>query len=90
MVTTAGLVMTLTTGFLGMNVIDAGQSPWIEKWTLFAAVLIPSLLATGFAVAKSKPLADFLEALSDDQLSTAEKLSPLRGIWRKRRPTRIP
>lgn len=88
-VTTAGLVMTLTTGFLGMNLIDAAQSPWIEKWWLFVAVAIPSLLATGFAVAKSKPLSEFLEALSDDQLSVAQKLSPLRGIWRKKRPTGI-
>ncbi len=84
-VTTAGLVATITTGFLGMNLIDAAQQPLSEKIGLFSAVAIPSLLATGFAVAKSKPLSDFLEALSDDQLSLREKLLPLRGIWHRKR-----
>ncbi len=84
-VTTAGLVATITTGFLGMNLIDAAQQPLSEKIGLFRAVAIPSLLATGFAVAKSKPLSDFLEAMSDDQLSLREKLSPLRGIWHRKR-----
>jgi Mg2+ and Co2+ transporter CorA len=84
-VTTAGLVATITTGFLGMNLIEAAQEPLLDRLLFFALVAIPSTLATGFAVVKSKPLSDFLEALSDERLSAGEKLSTLRGVWKKRR-----
>ncbi|MCM8596267.1 CorA family divalent cation transporter [Accumulibacter sp.] len=85
-VTTAGLVATITTGFLGMNLIDAASAPLSERIVLFTLVAIPSLLLTGFAVAKSKPLSDFLEALSDERLSNRDKLAALVPVWRKKRP----
>jgi Mg2+ and Co2+ transporter CorA len=85
-VTTAGLVATITTGFLGINLIDAAQDGLIDRILFFALVAIPSVLLTGFAVVKSKPLSDFLEALSDERLSHRDKLAALLPVWRKKRP----
>jgi len=50
--------------------------------TVFAACLMT------YAVLKSRRLSDFLEALSNDRLPAAAKLSALRDVWRTRRNTR--
>ncbi|MDS4016242.1 MAG: hypothetical protein RKP46_18080 [Candidatus Accumulibacter sp.] len=83
-VTTAGLVATITTGFLGINLIDAAASSLLEKIVFFTAVAIPSALLTGFAVVKSKALSDFLEALSDERLTQRQKLASLLAVWGKK------
>ncbi|HNH92815.1 hypothetical protein [Accumulibacter sp.] len=83
-VTTAGLVATITTGFLGINLIDAAASSLLEKIIFFTAVAIPSALLTGFAVVKSKALSDFLEALSDERLTQRQKLASLLAVWGKK------
>ncbi len=87
-VTTAGLIATISTGFLGMNLIDAAQEPLVSRLTLFALVFVISALLTGFAILKSKRLSDFLEALSDERLSRHDKLAMLLAVWRRRRPPR--
>lgn len=81
-VTTAGLVATITTGFLGINLIDAASSSLLEKVLFFTVVAVPSALLTAYAIVKSKPLSDFLEALSDERLSQREKLAALLAVWR--------
>ena len=86
MVTTAGLIATISTGFLGMNLIDAAQDPLPDRLLFFALVFLPSALLTGFAIVKSKRLSDFLEALSDERLSQRDKLATLVAVWRKKRP----
>ena len=85
-VTTAGLIATISTGFLGMNLIDAAGEPLTDRLLFFTLVFVPSALLTGFAIVKSKRLSDFLEALSDERLTPREKLSPLLAVWRKKRP----
>ncbi|MBP6708904.1 MAG: hypothetical protein KA223_07070 [Candidatus Accumulibacter sp.] len=85
-VTTAGLIATISTGFLGMNLIDAAGEPLADRLLFFTLVFVPSALLTGFAIVKSKRLSDFLEALSDERLTPREKLSPLLAVWRKKRP----
>jgi Mg2+ and Co2+ transporter CorA len=85
-VTTAGLIATISTGFLGMNLIDAAQDPLPDRLLFFALVFVPSALLTGFAIVKSKRLSDFLEALSDERLSHRDKLAILVAVWRKKRP----
>jgi hypothetical protein len=79
-------VATITTGFLGINLIDAAHDELVNRILFFALVAIPSVLLTGFAVVKSKPLSDFLEALSDERLSHRDKLAALLPVWRKKRP----
>lgn len=85
-VTTAGLIATVSTGFLGINLIAAAEDALLDRLLFFTLVLVLSALLTGFAIVKSKRLSDFLEALSDDRLPQRDKLSALLAVWRTRRP----
>jgi hypothetical protein len=69
-----------------MNLLDATHAPFADRLALFALVAVPSALLTGFAIAKSKALSDFLEALSDERLSPRAKLAMLTAVWRRPRP----
>jgi len=81
-VTTFGLIGTVTTGFLGMNLLAAADSPLAEKLLYFLAVLIPTAALTAYTIVKSKRLSDVLDALSDERLSVGAKVGALRDIWR--------
>lgn len=72
-VTTVGLVGTIATGFLGMNLIAAADRPLSSRLIFFALVLVVTTIATGFAIVRSKRIYDFLEALSDERLSGRTK-----------------
>ena len=82
-VTIFGLVGTVTTGFLGMNLIaEADASMWL-KLLYFVAVFVPTTALTFYTMGKSKGLSDFLDALSDDRLSTWTKFKALAAVWRR-------
>jgi hypothetical protein len=83
-VTAFGLIGTVATGFLGMNLIDAADSTWATKLLYFAMVFIPTACLTLYTIVKSKRLSDFLEALSDERLSRRRKLAALVEVWRAR------
>ena len=51
-------------------------------------VLVPTIAITFYTLARSKALSDFLEALSDERLSTSAKFRALLAVWR--RPSRVP
>jgi len=87
-VTTFGLIATIATGFLGMNLIAAADEPLATKVTFFALVTVFAACLMTYAVLKSRRLSDFLEALSNDRLPASAKLSALRDVWRMRRNTR--
>ena len=82
-VTTLGLIATVSTGFLGMNILDEADNPGWVKALILAVVLIPSILLVFYGVAKSKVLSDFLEALADERLTLRDKLGVLFKVWRK-------
>jgi hypothetical protein len=82
-VTIFGLVGTLVTGFLGMNLIAAAEQPLWLRAVYFLVVLIPSVALILYTVVKSKRLADFLEALSDERLSNRQKLRTLSEIGKR-------
>ena len=85
-VTTLGLIATVLTGFLGMNIFDyASESVWI-KLSIVMGVLTPTILLVFYGVAKSKVLSDFLEALADERLTLRDKLGVLFKVWRKHPP----
>ena len=84
-VTTFGLIGTVATGFLGMNLIAAAEQPWISKLGYFAAVLIPVIGLTFYTVMKSGRLADFLETLADERATAHARWTALRDIWPRRR-----
>jgi hypothetical protein len=82
-VTAFGLVGTVVTGFLGMNLIALADVSFLEKVGYFIVVLIPTTVLTFYTIVKSKRLSDFLEALSDERMPTAAKFGALVDVWRK-------
>jgi len=82
-VTAFGLVGTVATGFLGMNLFAFADLPPMEKLGWFLIVLIPTAVLTFYTIVKSKRLSDFLEALSDERMPAAGKFNALLDVWRK-------
>jgi len=78
-VTIIGLIGTVATGFLGMNVLAEANEPLIWRVFLFVLILAATGAVTLYTVVKSKVLADFLDALSDQRVSWRDKLRTLRG-----------
>jgi hypothetical protein len=79
-ITILGLIATVTTGYFGMNIIAFGEGPVLERalhGLLATSVFIGLVL---FAVAKSKRMSDFLEALSDERLTLGGKFRALWGV----------
>lgn len=64
-VTTLGLIGTTVTGFLGMNILAWADQSTSWRIEAFIAVLLPTVLLTLIAVAKSRWLSDLMESLSD-------------------------
>ena len=79
-ITILGLIATVTTGYFGMNIIAFGEGSVLERagHGLLASIVFVGLVL--FAVAKSKRLSDFLEALSDERLSLSGKFRALWGV----------
>jgi hypothetical protein len=84
-VTIFGLIGTITTGFLGMNLIAAADEPLTSKLVLTAIVLVVSVWVTTYTIMKSKRLSDFMDALSDERLPAKAKLAALRAVVRSSR-----
>jgi CorA-like Mg2+ transporter protein len=81
-VTSFGLIGTVATGFLGMNLLALAEEPMWMKIAIFIAVLIPVTVLTFYTIVKSKRLSDFLEALSDERLPASAKFQSLVDVWR--------
>lgn len=71
----------MTTGLLGMNLIDLTQSSTLEKLAYFSVVFVPVSLLTFYTVIKSRRLSLFLDALSNEGAGLRYKLSKLRSVW---------
>jgi hypothetical protein len=78
-VTILGLIGTVATGFLGMNLIAAADQPLVLRITAFVAILVATFVITVFSISRSRRLADFLEALSDERVAWRVKG---RALWR--------
>ena len=81
-VTIFGLIGTITTGFLGMNLIAYADRPLLEKLLYLLVCLIPITWLTFYSVIKSKRLSEFLDALSDERLPLTAKVGALLNVWR--------
>ena len=84
-VTTFGLIGTVATGFLGMNLIALAEAPFLDKLGYFFLVLVPTVVVTFYTIVKSKRLSDFLEALSDERLPATAKFKSLLDVWAGKR-----
>jgi hypothetical protein len=81
-VTSFGLIGTVATGFLGMNLFALSELTTLEKIVYFIVVLVPVTALTFYTIVKSKRLSDFLEALSDERMPAAGKFQSLLDVWR--------
>ncbi len=84
-VTTFGLIGTITTSFIGMNLIGLTEIPLIEKVIFFVLVFVPTAFLTFYTIVKSRRLSDFLDVLSDEEVSARDKFRALLDVWRKKR-----
>ena len=82
-VTILGLIGTVTTGFLGMNLLAEADAPVGRKLWIFGVVFALTTLLTFYTMAKSKGLSDFLDALSNERMTPWDKLRALGGVWRR-------
>ncbi len=81
-VTIFGLIGTVTTGFLGMNLLAEADAPMARRLLLFALVFVATGALTVYTMAKSKRLSDFLDALSDERLGAWSKFKAFAAVWR--------
>ncbi len=82
-VTIFGLIGTVTTGFLGMNLLAEADTPLPLRFAYFSVVFGATTALTIYTMVKSKRLSDFLDALSDERLSAWSKLKALGAVWRR-------
>ena len=82
-VTIFGLIGTVTTGFLGMNLLAETEAPTSRKLAIFAMVFVLATALTIYTMAKSKRLSDFLDVLSDERASAWQKIKALTLVWRR-------
>jgi hypothetical protein len=80
-VTTFGLIGTVTTGFLGMNLFGWSEQPAAWRFAAFMTVFVPTIFLTLYTVMKSSRLSEFLEALADDRLGIGGKAKALLAVW---------
>ena len=80
-VTIFGLIGTVTTGFLGMNLLAAANAPLSQRLLMFFVVVASATALTVYTMTKSKCLSNFLDALSEAHLSVwANQVQGLRGV----------
>jgi len=84
-VTIIGLIGTVASGLLGMNVIAEADKPLTERIVVFAVAVIITVVLTGMSVVYSKRLADVLDSLSDTRLDWRSKWSAVLRSWRDSR-----
>jgi len=73
-VTIFGLIGTIATGVLGMNLLNESDSSLSRRLVIFLATVGLTLGLTAFTITRSKALADFLDAMSDERVGW-------RGKW---------
>ncbi|MBP8307432.1 MAG: hypothetical protein KAY46_09220 [Burkholderiaceae bacterium] len=86
-VTIFGLIGTIVTGFLGMNLLAEAEQPLPVKIAMFIAVLVPTVVLTMLTVNRSNALSEMLDAIGNSRLSRGERLATLGKVlgWRRRR-----
>jgi cell division protein FtsW (lipid II flippase) len=50
---------------------------------LFTLVFVATIVLTVYTIAKSKRLSDFLDAISDERLTTWQKLRSFALVWKR-------
>ncbi|WP_234085808.1 CorA family divalent cation transporter [Azonexus sp. R2A61] len=82
-ITILGLIATVTTGYFGMNIIAFGEGSVTERVIHGSVASIAFVLLVFFAVARSRQLSDFLEALADGKSTLRSRLRMLLNVFRR-------
>ena len=82
-VTIVGLIGTVATGILGMNIFAEAEKPLGERIGVFVVALAATVGLTLWSVVRSKRLADLLDLLSDTRLGWKGKWRGMRQSWRE-------
>jgi hypothetical protein len=82
-VTIFGMIGTVTTGFLGMNLIAEADSSLSRRLTVFGVTFVLTTVMTVYTMAKSRRLSDLLDAISNERMSNWTKLKALFAVWGK-------
>ena len=80
-VTAFGLIGTVATGFLGMNLFDHTALSAASKFAVFLLVFLPTMFLTFYTIAKSQRLFEFLDSIADERLTLRQKLRAIPSIW---------
>ncbi len=86
-VTIFGLIGTVTTGFLGMNLLAAADAPLTDRLLMFFVVFAAATALTIYTMAKSKRLSDFLDVLAEEHVSVWTKTKVFLKVWQRDRDT---
>ena len=78
------LIGTATTGFLGMNLLDAADAPFAAKVFYFGCVAALAVALTVYTIVKASRLAEFLDVLANERLYWRRKLRAFLEVWEKR------
>jgi hypothetical protein len=81
-VTIVGLIGTIASGLLGMNLLSWAEEPMSWRVGTFLLTVGATLVLTLFTVAQSKRLADVLDAISDSRLGWKSKWRAMGRAWR--------
>jgi CorA-like Mg2+ transporter protein len=81
-VTAFGLMGTVATGFLGMNLFDHTTESTATKLIIFALVFVPTLVLTFYTIIKSQRLFEFIDTLASENADMKDKWRAFMGIWR--------
>jgi hypothetical protein len=81
-VTIFGLIGTIASGLLGMNIIDEAARPASVRMLIFLLFLAFTVVLTVVTLTHSKRLADVLDAISDARLGWREKWQAMRSAWK--------
>jgi Mg2+ and Co2+ transporter CorA len=84
-VTIIGLIGTVASGILGMNIFAEADKPALERVLVFAIALLATIVLTGLSVVYSKRLADVLDSLSDTRIAWQSKWAAVSRSWRDSR-----
>jgi hypothetical protein len=68
-----------------MNLFAFADIPFQLHIVVLAVSIVAVTALLFYTLAKSKGLADFLDAISDERLSTSAKVQVLIDVWRKKR-----
>ncbi len=88
-VSACGMVGTIVTGFLGMNLYSHSDMPVSNKFIIFFIVFIPTTLLSLYSVMISRRIAAFMEALSSEGMTWREKFTTLPQIWVSNKRSRV-